>query len=153
MDFTPVNFSGIPNIERRTTGGFEIASSVLFTSGIQHIAETPTGMYDQKDFVIEYMRNLPRNWDDVKFIEGFPGEYVILARRKGNEWYIAGINGEKTERKKTLNPTFIKNDSKGILITDSDKKNELVKKEIDFSNPLNIIINPYGGFVIKVRIE
>jgi len=150
MDYTPVNFSGIPNIERRTTGGFEIALSVLFTSGIQHIAETPKGMYAQKDFIIEYMRSLPKNWDDVKFVDGYPGKYVVLARKKGNEWYIAGINGEKSEQVLTINPTFIKGDSKGILITDADIKNELVKKEIDFSNSINITLNPYGGFIIKV---
>jgi alpha-glucosidase len=59
MDFTPINFSGIPNIKRKTTNGFEIALSVLFTSGIQHIAETPDGMASQKDFVKDYMSTLP----------------------------------------------------------------------------------------------
>ncbi len=150
MDFTPVNFSGIPNIERKTTNGFEIALSVLFTSGIQHIAETPKGMSVQKDFVNEFMSTLPKNWDDVKFIDGYPGKYVVLARKKDNEWFIAGINGETTERTLTINPNSFKDVSKGILITDSDNKNELVKTKIDFSNPLNITLHPHGGFIIKV---
>lgn len=149
MDFTPVNFSGIPNLIRRTTGGFEIALSVLFTSGIQHIAETPDGMAAQKDFVQEYMSSLPETWDDVKFIDGYPGKYVVLARRKGNAWYIAGINGENTERTLTLNVPFIGDKSKGIIITDSNNKNELEEKEIDFSKPIKLDMNPYGGFVIK----
>ncbi|MGE5798434.1 MAG: glycoside hydrolase family 97 catalytic domain-containing protein, partial [Ignavibacteria bacterium] len=103
MDFTPVNFSGIPNITRKTTGGFEIASSVIFTSGIQHIAETRNGMASEKDFIKEYMRSLPETWDDVKYIDGYPGKFVVLARQKGERWYIAGINGENSERKITLN--------------------------------------------------
>ena len=148
MDFTPVNFSGIPNIKRRTTDGFEIALSVLFTSGIQHIAETPTGMAVQKDFVKEYMSSLPETWDDVKFIDGYPGKYVVLARRKGEKWYIGGINGENTVRKISLNFSFIDKTSKGFIITDSDNNN-FVKEDIDFSTPLNLVLQSYGGFVIK----
>lgn len=149
MDFTPVNFSGIPNIKRRTTGGFEIALSVLFTSGIEHIAETPAGMAAQKDFVKEYMSTLPETWDDVKFIDGYPGKFVVLARKKGDRWYIAGINGENSERTITLGAPFIKNTSKGIMITDSDAAKDFIKKDIDFTKPLNIKMLPYGGFVIK----
>jgi alpha-glucosidase len=153
MDFTPVNFSGIPNIIRRTTDGFEIALSVLFTSGIQHIAETPDGMTAQKDFVKEYMSALPVTWDDVKFIDGFPGKYVVLARRKGDRWYIAGINGEKAERTITLTVPFIHNASKGILITDSTNTKDFIKKGVDFSKPIKLDMYPYGGFVIKTLLK
>lgn len=149
MDFTPVNLSGIPNIIRRTTCGFEIALSVLFTSGIQHIAETPEGMTAQKDFIKEYMRSLPETWDDVKYIDGYPGKFVVLARKKGEIWYIAGINGENSERTITLNVPFIGNSSKGFIITDSDNKKDFVKKDIDFSKPINITMYPNGGFLIK----
>jgi hypothetical protein len=149
MDFTPVNFSGIPNITRRTTGGFEIALSVIFTSGIQHIAETPDGMASQKDFVREYMSTLPESWDDVKFIDGFPGQYVVLARKKGDKWYIAGINGENTERTITLNIPFVSKTFKGSIITDSFDAKDFVKNDIDFSKPVNVTMRPHGGFVIK----
>ncbi len=153
MDFTPVNFSGIPNITRRTTGGFEIALSVIFTSGIQHIAETPAGMAAQKDFVKEYMSDLPETWDDVKFIDGFPGKFVVLARIKGDTWYIAGINGENLERTITLNTPFISHTSKGIIITDSENTKDLIKREINFSVPINITMPPYSGFVIKTLLQ
>jgi alpha-glucosidase len=149
MDFTPVNFSGIPHITRRTTGGFEIALSVLFTSGIQHIAETPAGMASQKDFIREYMSSLPETWDDVKFIDGFPGKFVVMARKKGDQWYIAGINGENSKRTVTFNVPFINKSSKGILITDSTNAKDFVKKDIDFSKPIRLDICPCGGFVIK----
>jgi hypothetical protein len=149
MDFTPVNFSGIPNIIRKTTSGFEIALSVLFISGIQHIAETPDGMAAQKDFVIDYMRSLPETWDDVKFIDGYPGKYVVLARKKDNIWYIAGINGENSECKLTLTAPFINHISKGTIIIDSNDKNELIKSDIDLSKQIDITMSPYGGFVIK----
>ena len=151
MDFTPVNFSGIPHIKRRTTDGFEIALSVIFTSGVQHIAETPYGMAAQKDFVRKYMSSLPYTWDDVKFIDGYPGKYVVLARRKGDKWYIAGINGENTIRKITLNIPFINKSAKGFIITDSDDTKNFSKRDIDFSAPLDLVLQPYGGFVIKTK--
>lgn len=153
MDFTPVNFSGIPNIKRRTTTGFELALSVIFTSGIQHIAETPSGMAAQKDIVKEYMSTLPVTWDDVKFIDGFPGKFVVLARKKGDMWYIAGINGENSERTITLNVPFIKNTSKGIIFADSGSKKDFIKRVIDFSAPVNITMHPYGGFAIKTLLK
>ncbi|MGO9481102.1 MAG: glycoside hydrolase family 97 catalytic domain-containing protein [Candidatus Kryptoniota bacterium] len=153
MDFTPVNFSGIPHIQRRTTDGFEIALSVIFTSGIQHIAETPTGMASQEGFVREYMSSLPETWDDVKYIDGFPGKYVVLARRKGDRWYIAGINGENSERTITLNVPFISKTSKGIIITDSDNAKDFIESDINFSAPIKMTMHPYGGFVIKALLK
>jgi hypothetical protein len=153
MDFTPVNLSGIPNIKRKTTGGFEIALSVLFTSGIQHIAETPSGMEMQKDFVKEYMSSLPEKWDDVKFIDGFPGKFVVLARKNGNNWYIAGINGENTPRNLVLNIPFVNNSTKSIMIKDSENANILVEENVNLSAPLNLTLQPYGGFVIKTLVK
>ena len=94
------------------------------------------------------MSSLPETWDDVKFIDGYPGKYVVLARRKGEKWYIGGINGENTVRKISLNFSFIDKTSKGFIITDSDNNN-FVKEDIDFSTPLNLVLQPYGGFVIK----
>ena len=106
-------------------------------------------MAAQKDFVKEYMSALPETWDEVKFIDGFPGKFVVLARRKGKQWYIAGINGENKERKIMLNVPFITSTSKGIIITDTDNSKGLVKRKINFSMPLQITLNPYGGFVIE----
>jgi hypothetical protein len=152
MDFTPVNFSGIPGITRRTTGGFEIALSVIFTSGIQHIAETPSGMAAQKDFVKEYMSTLPESWDDVKFIDGFPGIYAVLARKKGDRWYVAGINGENNRRTITFNVPFLSDTNEGIIITDSVSTKYFIKRGINLSSPLNVTMYPYGGFVIKTLL-
>ncbi len=150
MDFTPVNFSGIPGIQRRTTKGYELALSVLFTSGIQHIAETPYGMTDQNDFVREFMSSLPETWDDVKFIDGYPGKYVILARKKGNTWHIAGINGENTSKTVTLNLSFLPKKSKSFIIKDENEGKNLIRQEIKLSNHQSFVLSPYGGIVIQV---
>jgi hypothetical protein len=126
-----------------------MALSVIFTSGIQHIAETPAGMAAQKDFVKEYMSTLPKTWEEAKFIDGFPGKFVVLARKKGEVWYIAGINGENTSRQITLKVPFISNASKGTVITDSENGKDFIKRDVDFSGPVSITMLPYGGFTIK----
>jgi hypothetical protein len=71
MDFTPVVIDKIRNIERRTSSAFELALSVLFTSGIQHYAEIPDGMAKAPEYVQQFLREVPASWDDVKFIDGF----------------------------------------------------------------------------------
>jgi hypothetical protein len=89
MDFTPLVFGDIPNIKRATRNGFELAESVVFLSGIQHYAETPEGMATVPASVKQLLRELPRHWDEVRFLDGEPGRFVVLARRAGKQWYVA----------------------------------------------------------------
>ncbi|UKM66525.2 glycoside hydrolase family 97 protein [Flavobacteriaceae bacterium GSB9] len=147
MDFTPMVLDSIPNINRITTKGFELALPVLFLSGIQHIAETPTGMAKQPDFVIEYLKKIPTNWDESKFIAGFPAKDVIIARRKNNIWFIVGINGENKSKTFNIDLSFVNNEE-GFIITD-DTKNGFVQNNIKPSSSVNIKMKPYGGFVMK----
>jgi len=103
----------------------------------------------QDDFVKEYMSTIATSWDDIKFIDGYPGKYVISARKKGNQWYVAGINGEKSTRTVTLDISFLPKTAKGIIISDTKDRKNLVKENILLSKPVNITLQPYGGFVIK----
>ncbi|HPN68001.1 MAG TPA: glycoside hydrolase family 97 catalytic domain-containing protein [Saprospiraceae bacterium] len=107
MDFTPMNLYKIPRIRRITTAAFELATSVVFLSGIQHYAETPVGMSHVSDGVKDVLRQLPGVWDDVKFIDGYPGKHYVVARKSGNKWYIAGINGENAAKKLMLDLSFL----------------------------------------------
>jgi len=117
MDFTPMNLYKIPNIKRITTPGFELATSVLFLSGIQHYAESPEGMAHVPGEVKDFLRNLPERWDDVKFIDGYPGKLMVVARKAGNKWYIAGINGENVTKSLSLDLSFVNRNAKGRLIS------------------------------------
>jgi hypothetical protein len=152
MDFTPVCFSEVPNIKRITTNGFELAVSVIFLSGLQHFVETPEGMAKVEPYVKEFMKEVPVAWDDVRFVDGFPGKLVVIARKAGDTWYIAGINGENIEKTLGLKLDFIKKAGVGTLFTDSNSRS--IKKEgikISPSEPLEIKLMAYGGFVIKVK--
>lgn len=153
MDFTPVNFSGISGISRQTTKGFETALSVIFLSGIQHFAESVNGMAQQRDFLQEYMRNIPDTWDETKFIEGDPGKLVVLARRSGDRWFIAGINGEPKEKTIQLDLSFLSDTTKGIIYTDSTRAYRIIKRGVDFSEPFDVKLYSHGGFVIKTILN
>jgi len=109
MDFTPMNLYRIPRIKRVTTGAFELATSVILLSGIQHYAESPEGMSHVPEYVKDFLRGLPNNWEDVKFIEGYPGNLYIVARKSGKKWYLAGINGENLNKALILDLSFLKN--------------------------------------------
>jgi hypothetical protein len=91
--------------------------SVLFTSGIQHYAEIPQGMQRAPDYVRDFLRTVPSVWDEIKFFAGYPGRYVVLARRSGAQWFIAGINAEKAPRTVKLDLSALSVRG-GVLISD-----------------------------------
>ena len=151
MDFTPVCFGEIPRIKRITTNGFEIALSVIFLSGVQHFAVTPESAAVVPDYVKDFMRKVPAYWDDTRFIDGLPGKLVVLARRSKDTWYAAGINGENVEKSVSLDISFIKNTTAGILITDGADNRSFDMQEITITSgkPLEIKIKGNSGFVMK----
>lgn len=153
MDFTPINFSGIPKQNRITSLGFELALSVIFESGVQHIAETPWGMTEQPEYVIDYMRNFPTAWDDIKYIDGYPGKYIILARKFENKWYIGGINGDTTDINVKLDFSVLNDDLlSGVLITDGDNPNDFSKVELKGTKH-EISLKKHGGFIVVTQSD
>ena len=146
MDFTPMCLYKIPRINRITTPAFELATSVIILSGIQHYAEGPEGMAHVPDFVKTFLQDLPSSWDDVRFIDGYPGKFMIVARKKGTKWYIAGINGEAGEKKWEIDVSFIKQ-KKIDLITDDDSNFFHRATLIPTNGKIEIKVKPNGGFV------
>jgi hypothetical protein len=80
---------------RVTSDVFALAVAVLFQSGIQHFALAPNNLSDAPEWAIGFMKEVPVTWDEVRFIDGYPGKYIVLARRHGETWYIAGVNAQK----------------------------------------------------------
>jgi hypothetical protein len=152
MDFTPVYFSEIPNVQRKTTQGFELALAVLFHSGVQHYAEKPEGMRAMPEYIQAVMRDIPVAWEETQFIDGYPGKYAVMARKVKDTWYIAGINGESTDRSLSLDLSFLKQ-AKGTLITDGADSRSFSQQEIaiDGTGAFNITVKGNGGFVIQVK--
>lgn len=146
MDFTPMVLHEIPNIKRQTTPTFELALPTLFTSGVQHIAETPSGMAKMPKAVVNYLKDIPTEWDEMKFLSGYPGKDVVIARRKGTTWFIAGINGEAVEKTFELDLSFVENSS-GVLFEDGE---ETITNSMVSNEKLKITVKANGGFVVKI---
>jgi alpha-glucosidase len=145
MDFTPMVFGDIPKIKRATRNGFELAESVLFLSGIQHFAETPQGMATVPPYVKSFLRELPRSWDEVKFVDGYPGRHAVIARKAGDAWYVAGFNADDAELPLTLDLSFVGKRS-GHLITDGAGEREFEQRALA-GGTVQVTVKPHGGFV------
>jgi hypothetical protein len=151
MDFTPVCFSEVPNIKRITSNAFELALSIIFYSGIQHFAETPKGMEMVPDYVKNFLKEIPGCWDDTKFVDGFPGKFVVVARRSGDTWYVAGINGENIEKSLKCKFSFIEETKSATLITDGKNNRSFNMEKIIYTpnDSFEIKLMENGGFVLK----
>jgi len=149
MDFTPVCFNEYDHNNRVTGNGAELAQTVLLLSGVQHYAEIPSGMKKVPDYVRQVMREIPVDWDETRFVDGYPGKYVIIARRKNQTWYVAGINGEVTSKDLTVFLPFIKQ-KKGIMISEDDTLRSFRQEEIllDEQGRYEISLLGYGGFLL-----
>jgi hypothetical protein len=149
MDFTPMVFGDIPNIKRASSNGFELATSVLYLSGIQHFADTPEGMATAPAYVKQFLQNLPRSWDDSRLVDGYPGKYAVIARRAGDTWYIAGINGTEQEKTLTLDLSFV-GKKQGVIFTDGDQPRSFSQRSIAAGKKIAVTVKPHGGFVIQL---
>lgn len=135
---------------RRTSDAFELAVSVLFQNPVQYFALAPNNLTDAPAVAIDFLKDVPTTWDDVKYIDGYPGKYVVLARRHGDTWYIGGVsNLDKPVELNLSLPMYEKGD-KVMMINDS-KDGEPVKSELTIKNPakVSVTLNPSSGFVIK----
>jgi alpha-glucosidase len=150
MDFTPMVFGDIPKIQRTSSNGFELATSVLFVSGIQHFAEIPEGMATVPTYVKTFLRQLPRSWDDSRLVDGYPGKYVVMARRAGDTWYIAGINANEEDIELTLDLSFV-GAKQGTMIADGAPVRSFSQRAITAGKQVAVTIKPHGGFVAEFK--
>ena len=153
MDYTPCTFSDSqhPHI---TTNAHELALPVLYESALMHWADKPESYLAQPKEVQDFITNLPTTWDETRLLSGYPGEYVVMARRKGNVWYVAGINGKNEAQMVSLDGTFLNKASKKVLLfedTGDAKKPWKITRRGMKSLPAKMKLYPRGGFVMVLR--
>lgn len=156
MDYTPVTFtnSQYPHI---TSYGHELALSVVFESGIQHMADRPDGYNNLPDAAKSFLKDVPAAWDDTKLLDGYPGRYSVFARRKGDDWYIGGINsGGRRERNQTINFDFLPEAKtyKMTLIADGEHNKTFSTQYlvVDKSSSVNVKMLRLGGFAARLSL-
>ncbi len=154
MDFGPVLLN--ENRNRNNDGGnkrivtetFELATAVLFQNPIQNFGVTPNNLTDKPEFEIDFMKKIPTTWDETVFIDGYPGKYCVLARRNGDEWYVAGINAtEEILNLKVHLPML-----SGSIVSfyyDDNKKNACIgEKKVSNNGEFKLRIIPNGANII-----
>jgi hypothetical protein len=78
---------------RATSDMFEIATAITNQSEVNCIAMQPNNLSELPAIELELLREMPTQWDETRFIDGYPGRYVVMARRHADRWYIAVLNG------------------------------------------------------------
>ena len=133
---------------RITSDVFALATAVLFQSSMQHFAMAPNNMTDAPSWAVDFMKDVPTTWDEIRFIGGYPGKYVVIARRSGNRWFVVGVNAEKEAKKLSLTLTMF-NDAKVQMYSD-DKNLNGSKKTVTLNKKktINVVIPCNGGLVI-----
>ncbi|MBQ5693916.1 MAG: glycoside hydrolase family 97 catalytic domain-containing protein, partial [Bacteroidaceae bacterium] len=138
------NVSNERGSRRITSDIYALATAVLFQSPVQHFALAPNNLTDAPEYAIDFMKEVPTRWDEVRFVDGYPGKYVILARRSGNKWYIAGVNAMNQPLKQPLSLPMLEPKSQVTLYMNGEKKMVKLsrKQTIDVEIPTN------GGLVV-----
>lgn len=144
------NADNAPRGSRRVTSDvYALATAVLFQSPVQHFALAPNNLTDAPSWAIDFMKEVPTTWDEVRFIDGYPGKYVILARRHGDKWYIAGVNAQKETLKLKVNLPMFSNGEKVKLFSDDKALQGGVKQiGIGKKQELQLSIPCNGGVLI-----
>jgi hypothetical protein len=131
---------------RRTTLAFELALPVVFYSAAQHFGLVPEDLERLPDFAVDYLRDVPTTWDETRLIDGYPGRLAVLARRKGERWYIGAINGSKETQRVTI-PADIA--SSWSVISD-DNQGGLAHETatVEAGKPLELELPARGGAIL-----
>lgn len=145
------NANNTPNrgSKRVTSDVYALATAVLFQSAVQHFALAPNNLTDAPDWAINFMKTVPTTWDEVRYIDGYPGKYVVLARRHGNNWYVTGINAQKETLKLTVKLPMISAGTDLRQYTDDEQLNGKVSaSKLPKNQEVNLTIPTNGGVLI-----
>ncbi|KQN34949.1 alpha-glucosidase [Pedobacter sp. Leaf41] len=154
MDFGPVLLNKLHNKEnnggkiRKTTESFQLATAILFQTPVQNFGITPNNLTDMPAHVIDFMKNVPTTWDETIFLDGYPGKFVVLARRHQDTWYIAAINAEKTEKEIDIALPMLTNKSLQVYSDGTNREPQLNKLLLNSTNHIKMKLLTDGGTVL-----
>ena len=143
----------------RCTIASQFGQMISINSSFMTLLDTPNS-YNAKPNLLQFIKDFPNPaWDETVFVDGKIGEYVVIARRKGKDWFVGAINNEK-ERTINVNLDFLQNDDYDVeMYIDGDlahyKKNPgdcVTKfKSVTWGSIVNIKMKPGGGFALVVK--
>ena len=135
---------------RKTTDAFEMASAFTNQTAIQCIAMQPNNLQELNGVTLDFLKHIPTTWDETRYVDGYPGKYVVLARRHGSQWYVAGLNALKEPL--TLNLDLSDYGVTKLLNDRVDKKGNVADAAVTDlklkKGKVKITMQPNGGFVV-----
>ena len=126
----------------------------MFESGLQHFADRPSAYESLPAEPKDFLRQVPTAWDDTKLIDGYPGEKVIMTRKKGKQWYIAGLNGKDVPQTLIVKFDFLGKGNHSFQLIKDGKDDKSFSSEIvkvKKGDTLKIECLPRGGFVGVIK--
>lgn len=147
------NAKNEPHGSRRVTSDvYALATAVLFQSPVQHFALAPNNLTDTPAWAIDFMKQVPTTWDDVRFIDGYPGKYVILARRHGDKWYVAGVNAQQETLKTEISlPMWASGTELQVYADDNKLQGEVKSVKLGKKQTVKVTIPCNGGLMMVNR--
>ncbi len=136
--------------KRRTSDVFALATAVMFQSPVQHFALAPNNLTDAPAWAIDFMKEVPTLWDEVRYIDGYPGKYIIMARRTGDKWYVVGVNAQKEPLKLKIKlPMFAAGETILYYSDDKDLNGSVKPLKMNKKQEVTLTIPCNGGIVLK----
>ncbi|MBO4462822.1 MAG: glycoside hydrolase family 97 catalytic domain-containing protein [Prevotella sp.] len=136
---------------RYTTDIFEMASGITNQTAIQCVAMQPNNLGELPQFELDWLRAMPTTWDETCFIDGYPGRYVVLARRHGDDWYVVGLNAQQEPLKLTLTLPIFPAKTQLKYYVDDPKTGQpvLTTLKTDKRQQLRVEMQPNGGLILQ----
>ncbi|NMB04870.1 MAG: glycoside hydrolase family 97 protein [Bacteroidales bacterium] len=135
--------------QRLTTDVFQIATGILFQNPVQMFALTPNNLTDAPATLINFMKEIPTTWNETLYIDGYPGKYSVIARRHGEQWYIAGVNALEEPLELELSLPMVAGKKVSIYSDNSNREAVVNSSKINHNGKVKVTLLPRGGFVIK----
>lgn len=142
--------------KRYTSDTFEMAAAIINQTPIQCICLQKSNLTELEQFELDFLKAVPTTWDETKFIEGYPTRLAILARRHGDKWYVAGLNGENIVKTITIQLPMFAGKEVTYYTDAAPKKGSTapltpVKKtiKVDKKGNAKVILQPWGGIIIE----
>ena len=152
--------------QRFTSDIFEMATAITNQSSVNCICLYPNNLQDVPQWELDWLKNVPTDWEDTRFIAGYPTKYAVIARKAGNQngsgaalsagkWFVGGLNATDKPLALTLDLPMFAGKTVTYLTDQPKKKGEKfftsVKKtlKVGKNGKAKVVIQPNGGIIIE----
>ncbi len=138
---------------RYTSDVFEMAAAIANQASIQCIAIYPNNLTELPQHEIDFLKDVPTTWGETRFIDGYPGKYVLIARRHGDKWYVAALNGTNKPLSLNLSLPMLTGKEVSSYYETADKnsfwpKSAVKKTKVGKNGNVKIMMQLMGGSIV-----